>query len=117
MVKLGLKNIENMEFSITNELGRFNRIDPLGITNMRVRGMWTISNPFKVFNYIYNIDTESEFNFMALINNNKYKTLDNRKDLENLIGVIPNLKIEDVEVKEPNNPAQLKKCKLITFKL
>lgn len=114
-IKSGLQSLDNVELADTNELGRLNRVDPLGITNMRVRGMWTISNPLRVFNYIYSLDNTKEFNFMALINSDKYATLNNWCDLEQLVGKIPNLSIVDVNVREPNNPAQLKGSKLITF--
>lgn len=115
VVKEGLQSIENVELAQTNELGRLNKVDPLGITNMRIRGMWTIMNPLKVFNYIYMPDSSKTFNFMCLINCKKYATLSNVKDLESLTNEISGLNIKDVKVKNPNNPAQLIECKLITF--
>ena len=33
----GINEIPNVELSETNELGRVNRVDPLGITNLRIR--------------------------------------------------------------------------------
>lgn len=115
VVKEGLQSIENVELAQTNELGRLNKVDPLGITNMRIRGMWTIMNPLKVFNYIYTPNSSKIFNFMCLINSEKYATLSNVKDLESLTNEISDLNIKDVKVKNPNNPAQLIECKLITF--
>lgn len=38
----GINQIPNVELAETNELGRVNRVDPLGITNLRIRGMWQI---------------------------------------------------------------------------
>lgn len=35
---IGVKEIEDIEFAETKELGRINRVDPLGITNLRIRG-------------------------------------------------------------------------------
>lgn len=115
VVKEGLQSIENVELAQTNELGRLNKVDPLGITNMRIRGMWTIMNPLKVFNYVYIPNSSKTFNFMCLINCKKYATLSNVKDLESLTNEISDLNIKDVKVKNPNNPAQLIECKLITF--
>ena len=46
----GITSIPNIEFTETNELGKLNRIDPLGITYLRIRGMWGTENPNKVFN-------------------------------------------------------------------
>lgn len=35
----------DIEFQPTKELAKIKKVDPLGITNMRVRGMWHIQNP------------------------------------------------------------------------
>ena len=114
-IKLGIETINGLEFSETNEIGRVNRVDPLGITYFRIRGMWGIENPVKVFDYIYKRDDSKQFNFMALINEDKYLSFSNTKELEDLEKENKNLEIKDVRIKNPNNPAQLKKAKLITF--
>lgn len=116
-VKLGIESIDGLEFSETNEIGRINRVDPLGITYFRIRGMWGIENPVKVFDYIYERDDSKQFNFMALINEDKYNSFSNRKELENLEKENKNLEIKNVKIKNPNNPAKLKKAKLIIFKI
>lgn len=41
-----------IELSETNEIAKVKRVDPLGITDLRVRGMWGIQHPAKVFSYI-----------------------------------------------------------------
>lgn len=116
-VKLGIESIGGLEFSETNEIGRINRVDPLGITYFRIRGMWGIENPVKVFDYIYKRDDSKQFNFMALINEDKYNSFPNRKELENLAKKNKDLEIKDVKIKNPNNRAKLKKAKLIIFKI
>ena len=72
-IKQGVENIAGVEFSETNELGRVNRIDPLGITYLRVRGMWGIDNPWSVFHYIYQRD-KSEFQFYVFDKRRKMAT-------------------------------------------
>ena len=116
-IKLGIETINGLEFSETNEIGRVNRVDPLGITYFRIRGMWGIENPIKVFNYIYERDNTKQFNFMALINEDKYNSFFNREELENLEKENKYLEIRNVKIKNPNNPAQLRSAKLITFKI
>lgn len=111
----GINSIPDVEFAKTKELGRVNRVDPLGITYLRVRGMWGIENPMKVFEYIYQRDESKKFNFMALINEDKYNTLEYTEELEQLVIDVEGLDIIDVEIKVPDNPAQLKKAKLIKF--
>ena len=116
-IKFGIETINGLEFSETNEIGRVNRVDPLGITYFRIRGMWGIENPIKVFDYIYERDNTKQFNFMALINDDKYNSFFNREKLENLEKENKYLEIRNVKIKNPNNPAQLRSAKLITFKI
>ena len=111
----GINEIPNVELAETNELGRVNRVDPLGITNLRIRGMWQIQNPRRVFNYLHT--TSDTFELVAIIPTNKYNSFptDSKNRFENLGN--PNLSISDVQVKDPNNPANLIDGKLIVFKL
>ena len=114
-IKTGVEAIPGVEFAETNELGRINKVDPLGITCMRVRGMWGIENPWKVFRYVYDRDMTKEFTFMSIINENKWKTFTNADELINLSKCIPSLSIENVKIKDPDNPAKLNNAKLISF--
>jgi hypothetical protein len=111
----GINEIPNVELAETNELGRVNRVDPLGITNLRIRGMWQIQNPRRVFNYLHT--TGDTFELVAVIPTNKYNSFptDSRNRIENLGN--PNLSISDVQVKDPNNPANLIDGKLIVFRI
>jgi hypothetical protein len=110
----GINEIPNVELAITNELGRVNRVDPLGITNLRIRGMWQIQNPRRVFNYLH-IPSNNKFELVSLIPTEKYNSfpIDSIKRIENL--GIENLTIENVNVRDPNNPANLISVKLIKF--
>ena len=67
-IKDGVEAIPGVEFAESKELGHINRVDPLGITYMRVRGMWGIENPWKVFDYVYQRDFSKNFTFMCVIN-------------------------------------------------
>ncbi|MEI0517857.1 NgoPII family restriction endonuclease [Brachyspira murdochii] len=116
-IKNGIIDIENIEFAETNELGKVKRIDPLGITSLRIRGMWHIQNPIKTFSYVYSRNEKAKFNLMAIINENKFNSFD-KKDVKELIKISENnnnLYINDINIKDPNNPAKLKKAKIITF--
>ncbi|MCI8408930.1 MAG: NgoPII family restriction endonuclease [Lachnospiraceae bacterium] len=114
-IKNGVEAISGVQFAETKELGHINKVDPLGITYMRVRGMWGIENPFKVFNYIYERDNSKEFNFMCIIDYEKWNSLDNIHELIDLSLKTVNLEIVDVEIKNPDNPAKLVNAKLIKF--
>ncbi len=116
-IKAGVESIANVEFSDTKELGRINMVDPLGITYLRVRGMWGIQNPFKVFSYVYDFDKSKKFNFMALINQEKFNSFSNKESLYDLAKEINKLLISQVEVKDPNNPAKLIPSILISYSI
>lgn len=114
-IKAGVESIAGVEFTESRELGHINRVDPLGITYMRVRGMWGIENPWKVFHYVYTRDHSKEFTFMCIINETKWKSFDNRQELVDLAQVISGLSVTDIRIKNPDNPAQLYNAKLISF--
>lgn len=113
----GINEIPNVELAETNELGRVNNVDPLGITNLRIRGMWQIQNPRRVFNYLHTISLSSVFELVAVIPIEKYNSFpeESKAKLENLRN--SNLTLQNVSVKDPNNPANLIDAKLIVFKL
>lgn len=109
----GIRQIPDVDLvEDTNELARLNRVDPLGITDMRVRGMWLIQNPSKVFDYIP--ETREAFASMLMLTS-KYNSFpaEDRRSLEALTG--PNFSILDKQIKDPNNPARLLDAKLLTL--
>lgn len=116
-IKEGINNIGGIEFSETKELGRINKIDPLGITSLRIRGMWLLKNPWETFKYAYTRDKHKTFNFCAIINEEKYNTLENRDVLEKLSIEKEELLIKTIKIKDPNNPAKLKKARIIEFSI
>lgn len=112
LVSKGIKKME-LDFSETKELGRVNRVDPLGITNLRIRGMWTIKNPLKVYKNLFNVE-EKEFQLFALMRKNKYDSLpkEDREQIEKEFGI----EIQDIKIQNPNNPAQQLDSKLIIYR-
>jgi len=116
-ISSGISNIDNVEFTKTKELGKVKKVDPLGITDLRIRGMWHVDNPNKVFSYIYEYDDNKKFQLIALIAREKYKKfpLRDREALENIKD--EEISLEDVKIKNPNNPVQFIDAKLILFKV
>ena len=108
-IKDSVTLIEGTEFSETKELGRVNKVDPLGITHLRIRGMWGIENPFKVFNYISGIEkpTKGKSKILALISETNWDNFP--QESRNKIYKIT----KDIKVQNPNNPAELIKAKFI----
>ena len=115
-IKDGVEAIPGVEFAETRELGRVNKVDPLGITYLRVRGMWGIENPWTVFKYVYEKDLNSEFNFFSIINEEKYSEFnkEDRKEFEDFVNN-SDLSMIKIKIKNPDNPAILKNAYLITY--
>ena len=67
------------ETTETNELGRINRMDPLGITNFRIRGMWEIENPLNVFSYAYNFNEKARLFFGGYYDKGKIRIFSGRR--------------------------------------
>jgi len=114
VISTGIEEIPGVELAETKELGRVNRVDPLGITYLRIRGMWGIDNPLKVFSYVY-IPPNKDFEFAAIINSEKYNSfpLEDRMALEKNTNA--KLNVADIKIKTPDNPSVLKEAKLITY--
>lgn len=114
-ISTGITTIPNVEFTETNELGKVKKVDPLGITDLRIRGMWHIENPTKIFNYIYRYDETKSFQLICLMKKEKYESIPlvDRQTIENLNN--PNVSVSDVRIKNPNNPIQLMDGKMLVF--
>lgn len=115
-IKDGVEAIPGVEISETRELGRVNKVDPLGITYLRVRGMWGIENPWTVFKYVYERELNKEFNFFSIINEEKYADFskEDRKEFEDFVNN-SDLNMTKVKIKNPDNPAILNVAYLITY--
>lgn len=109
----GIESIPNVELAETNELARANKVDPLGITYLRVRGMWGIDHPSKVFKYIYTKDKTTSFSLTCVMTKEKFESFSN-EDRE-LITSSKLIKIVEKKIKNPDNPASLIDSMLITL--
>ena len=112
----GISGISGVEFSETRELGRVNKVDPLKISHLRIRGMWGIQNPLLFFNYIdLGCQQQSNFKVIAIMSKNKYLSFPQR-DRQNLEIISDNnFMINDVKIKSPNNPMQLIPAIVISY--
>jgi hypothetical protein len=115
-ISKGIKEISEVELVETNELAKVKKVDPLGVTDLRVRGMWHIKNPVKVFSDFVAVGAE-KFAANAILLEEKYNSFSekDRKMFEGLKG--ENLKISNIQIKSPNNPAKLLEAKLISYRI
>lgn len=109
---------QGLELSETKEIARVNKVDPLGITHLRVRGMWGIQNPAVVFGELVNNHSSchGELTMHALMRKEKYASFphENKEEFLRLVdsGI---LSFSEIEVSSPDNPAELLPANLITF--
>lgn len=114
IIKTGVTEINNVEFSETKELGRVNRVDPLGITSLRIRGMWDIEHPFNVYDYIPEIEKTVDCEKLlayVLVEKSKYIGFDEREKTS--LSSLGNVQVFEKKIKNPDNPVQLLETILI----
>ena len=108
----GIKDT-GFELGNTNELGRINSVDPVGITNLRIRGMWLIQNPVKVFSDVFG-NMDGNLVVMLLMRRSKYDSMpeEDRKSLED----VKRVSVKDVSIQDPDNIAKTVDAVLISYK-
>ena len=117
LVKDAVNGIEPLDLGQTEELGRVNKVDPLEITYMRVRGMWHIKNPMVVFrdHYYYYVPKEAPFFLACIIDEEKLEAMANSSILDALAEEFEKFSVSDIRIQDPNNPAVLKNAKMILY--
>lgn len=114
-LKQGIHTINGVEFSESRELGKVKKVDPLGITDLRMRGMWSIMHPLQVFSYLPEItpDKDLPVTIYALIPLSKFANFSGSEITR--LSSFSNVQKFGVSVKKPNNPAEL--IKSILYKI
>lgn len=115
LVERSVATLEGVELAETNELARLNRVDPLGITNLRVRGMWTISHPSLVFNRPDVVGLGGGA-LRLLCREEKWQTFD-RSCRQRVSAPNSGFTVRDVQLPNPNNPAQAVAAKVVSHGL
>ena len=116
-INSGITEIPDVEFSETKELGRVNKVDPLGITYLRIRGMWGIQNPVVVYDYLFENTDIDTFKLIVVMKEEKYLSFPS--EIRMLLERISDKKftIRNENIKSPNNPAQLIPAKIISYRI
>ena len=104
----------NFTFSDTKEIARLNKIDPLDYTNLRVRAMFLMKNPFKIFDFC-NIKKNSNMNVFCLMTDKKYSSF--KEHNLHLLEQNTDIKINDIQINSPMDKNQFLNCKFIQLHL
>ncbi|EGD71803.1 MAG: Type II site-specific deoxyribonuclease, partial [Candidatus Parvarchaeum acidiphilum ARMAN-4_'5-way FS'] len=90
-----------------NELGRMNAVDPLKATYLRVRGMWEIKNPLRIFKEegIADYSLSKGFTLLAMAKKAEFGKL-SKESPEALAKLKTYADIKDIKIINPDNTAQ-----------
>jgi len=115
-VSKALRSIPDVNFSPTNELGRINSVDLLDVTDLRIRGMWLLKNPHKIFNDYANFNGYASFQLFVLMREEKWNGFP-AEDSKNILKLCASklLEISDERIPDPDQPARSIRCKLIKY--
>ena len=82
-----LKKLEGkgIEFQDTNEIGKVKKIDSLGYSELRIRGMWGLSSPGKIFKNQIEKNGNEELLIVGIMKKEKFEKFpeEDRKNLKN----------------------------------
>lgn len=99
----------------------YNQIQDLVLTDKQhivtaeLKFNWRAKNPFKVFDYIHQSNANANFEFMAVINDEKWHQLNNINELEATIKNHSNAQLQKVKIQNPNIENDYKAAYLVTF--
>ncbi|MBC6308616.1 NgoPII family restriction endonuclease [Listeria sp. FSL L7-1582] len=86
-IKETIENLTSSEFVPSKEFGRIKRVDPLGNTNLRLRGMWELAHPEAIFQQFLTLtdipDGATKVNL--IIPEDDFLQLDDKPDLSQYI--------------------------------
>ena len=116
-VKNSIANdFDGVKLADTNEIAGIPKIDPLDITSLRVRGMWLIKNPSVVFeDYIES--SQAEFKAYSIMRASKYGSFDSTSKRRFEEALDDTLGVTDIEIPDPDNPANIINAKLIKYEI
>lgn len=113
-----IRNIDEFtaHFSSTNELGRINGVDTQRFTDLRIRGMWLLKNPHKIFESYASFNRYAKFQLFVLMRESKWNTFpqSDREAVEQLAtsGIVT---LSSEKIPDPDNPAHSLDCRLIKY--
>ena len=112
-IKSSLDNNSVLDIDTTGkELGKVRNVDSLDITYVRIRGMWVIKHPSKLFEDLYK-QTDEDFSMVAIIPLDKYNSFSEVD--KNMIESRKEIIITNENISDPNNSARKMEVKLLLF--
>ncbi len=110
MIKEGIERLPSVEIADTNELSRVNNVDPLGITKLRVRGMWAIMHPAKLFGEFFPPSSTDGLTINCIMTKEKYEALGVSSS-----EIAGNLVVRNMKINSPNDKEEYLNAVAITL--
>ncbi len=111
----GVTSTPDVDFQVTNELGKVKKVDPLGITDMRIRGMWNIATPSSLYSDL--VKSEGKRQFYLLMREEKYNSfpVSDRQALESF----PDDRFSNslIGIRDPDNPASIISARFLKYEI
>ncbi len=114
--KVILEEYHGVALPETNEIAGIPSVDPLGITRLRVRGMWIIKNPSVVFSD-YIKANDSKFKAYCILRADKYNSFPEKSRQKFEAELSSKMSIKDIKIPDPDNPANILNAKLIKYEV
>lgn len=116
--KKGIEYIfDESELYETKEIGRINKTDALGSAYLRVRPMWILKHPRKVFEKYLNINEQAKLNVVTILPKEKYLDYSNLEEFEQIVAQNDCINLSYVNIPNPNNPDEEKEVVIIHISL
>ena len=97
----------------TREIGKFNSVDSLQRTALRVRPMFALDHPAKIFESIFQSQDTKQFILNVLIPAGSYQQFSESQRLK-LSELDKDLLVRELEIQDPTSSARLMKATLIS---
>lgn len=104
----------DMEVSPSKELSRFNSVDPLGVTSLRIRGMWLLKNPLVIFDDVVEFEKDEQIcSVFAIMRKSKFDSFP-LEDKNNILND-DEITCKDIEIRNPDNASEMIDAVLLRY--
>ncbi len=112
--------VENLTSYEGNELGRMNAVDPLRASYLRVRGIWEMKNPLRIFKEEGVSDYTNGkgfkgFTLLALMKRSEFEAVSKATNAISELKKIEGFVVKDVEITDPDNISKKINAVLIKY--
>jgi len=113
-ISAAVAEVAGLEHGRTQELGRLNRVDPLGLTTLRVRGMWVIGHPAQIFRSLPDADERPRLRLLC--RSEKYSSFA-APAREQVEGGSDGFSSVEITVPDPDDPARSITARYVSYAL